>query len=724
MTRHPHSFRLLAVALAASVMVAACGGGDPSAPADTVAPTLAITSSAAGTTATGVMTFTFTFSEDVGTSFTVEDVVVTGGTAASTVTKTDATHYTLLVTPTANASGTVSVSVAAAKFSDIANNANTATAALDQAYNTVVAATEPTTAAATPTALAANVLSIYSDAYTPVAGVTLRPDWGQSTVVSEVVIAGNKTEKYTAFNYEGITFTPIDITAMSKMHIDVWTPDLTALDVFVLAGGAEQSVQLKPTKAGWNSFDINLADYTTLNKAAVKELKLVATGGSTAYLDNIYFWKAAAPAPVDCGTTEPTCAPTTVIPAGSLTIYSEATTATGFDAFPNWGQATQYSEATLAGNKSLKYSNLNYEGMQFDAVDVSGKSKVHFDLWTPGLTSVQISLISPGKENPVTQVLTTKGWNSVDIDLSKYTTPNLAGIFQIKLEATGSGTLYVDNIYFWGTAVAAPPGSTPNPTAAAGSAGPVTIPVLTAAMFGDFGATGDAVFAGDYAGAVDSNGNHAKWDSATTKGAANNGNIGYFQDSTLSTSAQKLEENGWVAGLIDNAGGVPSFFRYYILTKPASTFASSYVGLFANAPNNGTVDVSSRGSIKFRLWGPAEMYQDPAFSPTLEMKLTGPKIAGCTATGSGATEIKKNFLADQKIGAASTYKLSLAGWSVVGVCGTDTAGTAVASVLSKLAQVVVTVPGSSFNFTHQNVGGTQVTYTTGVNLGPIIFTTN
>lgn len=158
--------------------------------------------------------------------------------------------------------------------------------------------TEPTTAAATPIALAANVLSIYSDAYTPVAGVNLRPDWGQTTAVTEVMVADNKTQKYTAFNYEGITFTPINMSSMTKLHIDVWTPDLTALDVYVLAGGAEQSVKLTPTKAGWNSFDINLSDYTTLNKAAVKELKLVSTGGSTLYFDNLYFWKPAEVAPL------------------------------------------------------------------------------------------------------------------------------------------------------------------------------------------------------------------------------------------------------------------------------------------------------------------------------------------------------------------------------------------------------------------------------------------
>jgi phage baseplate assembly protein gpV len=118
------------------------------------------------------------------------------------------------------------------------------------------------------------------------------------------------------------------------------------------------------------------------------------------------------------------------------------------------------------------------------------------------------------------------------------------------------------------------------------------------------------------------------------------------------------------------------------------------------------------------------MYQDPAFSPSLVISLQGPKVTGCIATDSGATEIYKTFVANQKIGAASTYTLSLAAgsWTVRGACGADTAGTAVASVLGKLATVAVTVPGTSFNFIHANVGGTVTTYTTGLNLGPILFT--
>jgi hypothetical protein len=148
------------------------------------------------------------------------------------------------------------------------------------------------------------------------------------------------------------------------------------------------------------------------------------------------------------------------------------------------------------------------------------------------------------------------------------------------------------------------------------------------------------------------------------------------------------------------------------------------MGLFVNAPNNGTVDVSSFGNIKLRAWGPAEMYQDTSFSPSLVLAFQGPKVDTCTTTPSGATTIYKTFVADQKIGAASTYTVSLASgsWTIQGLCGTDTTQTAVASVLSKLATIAVTVPGTSFNTMHANPTGTPTSYTTGLNLGPIIFT--
>ena len=89
MTRPYSPFNVAACGLAVSLLISACGGGETTGPADTVAPTVVITDSEAGATATGAVTFTFTFSEDVGTSFTAEDLVVSGGTAG-TFTKVDA----------------------------------------------------------------------------------------------------------------------------------------------------------------------------------------------------------------------------------------------------------------------------------------------------------------------------------------------------------------------------------------------------------------------------------------------------------------------------------------------------------------------------------------------------------------------------------------------------------------------------------------------------------
>ncbi|MFD2450894.1 Ig-like domain-containing protein [Ideonella paludis] len=149
MNKTLHRFAPTATALAAALLLSACGGGDaeapptPTPPADSTAPTVAITDNVSDATATGPVTFTFTFSESVGTSFTADDVVVTGGTKG-TFTTVSTTQATLVVTPTANNAGTLDVSVAAGKFADAANNANTAAASATQAYNTVPPVTKTT----------------------------------------------------------------------------------------------------------------------------------------------------------------------------------------------------------------------------------------------------------------------------------------------------------------------------------------------------------------------------------------------------------------------------------------------------------------------------------------------------------------------------------------------------------------------------------------------------
>ena len=732
MNKSTKHLTLTACALAATLFLGACGGG---ASTDTIPPTVAITSAA---TAGAGVTFTFTFSEDVGTSFTADDVAVTGGTKASTLTKVSATVYTLVVTPDAPDADLIATLVAG-KFSDVANNANVAAGA-----NTFAATAAPVP----PTRAAADVVSIYSDSYTQVAGFNPRPDWGQPTAAAEVTIGGNKAEKYSGLTYEGIEFSSVNVSTMTTLHIDVWTPDLTALKISVISPGKENAVTVNPTKYGWNSFDIDMAQYTVADKTAVFQLKLEAGAPSPAnvYVDNIYFYKAAAA----CSTTVLDCAPTTAIPSGSVIVYSDASTTAGFVPRPDWGQSVAETEVTVAGNKSLKYTFQGggfgavgaYEGITWETspLDVSGKGKLHLDLWSADLTSLKISLIGGG-ENAVTQSISPGIWNSVDIDLSQFPgATNKAAVIQLKLESAAAGSVNVDNIYFWGTASTGGGGTTTPAVMGAGGAQTMTMYPATGApacgapsqplcLFN----SGDYIFAGDYKGGLEAaTGRFATFVGSQTvapavfPSALAGGEVGHYNDPAMDTSSQKLASEGWVTGTSSDAAGSPNFFYQFVLTKPASAFASSYMGVYVNAPQNGTVDVSARSNMKLRIWGPGQMYQNSiptsssvSLNPVLNLTLAGPKTTGC-ASGSGGSEITKNLTANSTIGGAAEYTVSLAGWTLATGCGADASA---ADVLKHVARVVVNIPGTSFNFTNANgIAGVDATaYVTGVNIGAISF---
>jgi hypothetical protein len=167
----------------------------------------------------------------------------------------------------------------------------------------IIAGTTPTTAAPTPTRLSANVISLFSKLpYTNLAGTDWFPNWGQTTVVSDVLIAGDTTKKYVNFNYQGVQFAkPIDVTTMGFLHIDLWTPNMTSFKVSLInipptvTNTVEQAVTLTPTLSGWNSFDIPLSSYTTIVKTGIGQFKLegLPVSSGTAFLDNIYFYKTA-----------------------------------------------------------------------------------------------------------------------------------------------------------------------------------------------------------------------------------------------------------------------------------------------------------------------------------------------------------------------------------------------------------------------------------------------
>ena len=59
----------------------------------------------------------------------------------------------------------------------------------------------PTNSAPNPSSNKIDVISIYSDTYSNIPNTNFYANWNQSTNVSEVDINGNKTLKYSNFNY-------------------------------------------------------------------------------------------------------------------------------------------------------------------------------------------------------------------------------------------------------------------------------------------------------------------------------------------------------------------------------------------------------------------------------------------------------------------------------------------------------------------------------------------
>lgn len=174
-------------------------------------------------------------------------------------------------------------------------------------YTATVAPTEPTVAATTPTRPQANVISLFSNAYTDLAGTNWNPGWGQTTVYSEVMVAGNATKKYAALNYQGAEpASPINATSATHLHVDFWAASATNFRIKLVDFGAngvynapgtgddtEHEIDLGAQAGGaWVALDIPLANFTGLAaRAHLAQFIISTTSASpTIWLDNIYFY--------------------------------------------------------------------------------------------------------------------------------------------------------------------------------------------------------------------------------------------------------------------------------------------------------------------------------------------------------------------------------------------------------------------------------------------------
>lgn len=322
----------------------------------------------------------------------------------------------------------------------------------------------PTVPAPTPTVNSNNVISLFSNAYTNVKVDTWNTHWLYSTAENEdVQISGDDVIRYRNLNFVGIEFTsqPINASAMTNFHLDIWTPDATNGKAFkvmlidfgadgVFGGGDDSQHEVSitsPTLATqkWVSINIPMSSFTGL-KSKAHLAQLVLSGDlPNVYVDNVYFNNS--------GTTPTSPATAAPVPSYSaanvISVFSDSyTNVAGSDLNPNWGQATVVSQVVINGNNTLKYKGLNYQGIQLGSnQNVSGMTSLHLDIWSANSTALNVFLISPGPvEKSFSLTVPTSGWTSLDIPLSSFSSVDLSKVMQFKFE--GNGDVFLDNILF------------------------------------------------------------------------------------------------------------------------------------------------------------------------------------------------------------------------------------------------------------------------------------
>jgi hypothetical protein len=193
---------------------------------DTLAPTLAITSSTAALIAGQTATLSFSFSE-VPSGFTAEDISSTGGTITDLAVTADPKVYDATFSPTADSSGTASITVAAGSYTDAAGNSGGTGITPALTYDTL-----------------APTLAITSSTAALIAGQTATLSFSFSEVPS-----GFTAEDIAS---TGGTITDLAVTADPKVYAATFSPnaDSSGTASITVAAGSYTDIFENPGAAG------------------------------------------------------------------------------------------------------------------------------------------------------------------------------------------------------------------------------------------------------------------------------------------------------------------------------------------------------------------------------------------------------------------------------------------------------------------------------------------
>lgn len=164
---------------------------------------------------------------------------------------------------------------------------------IDEAWTAPVQAELPKpTTVPVPTADAADVVSLFSGAYT--AATTFGVGgWGQATKTEQIEIDGKPVYKLSNFNYLGWELADrVDVSACHYLHVDFFPAEGNTLGFTPISPGQEKGYVAKDLKVGeWNSIDVPLTYWNNVNLKDLFQFKFDQGTGGEGYIGNVYFYR-------------------------------------------------------------------------------------------------------------------------------------------------------------------------------------------------------------------------------------------------------------------------------------------------------------------------------------------------------------------------------------------------------------------------------------------------
>lgn len=374
---------------------------------------------------------------------------------------------------------------------------------------TVEVSVPPDAAAPTPARPAANVTSLFSDAYSDVPVDTWSAEWDAADV-ADIQIQGDNVKKYSNLSFAGIEFTsqPINASTMGSLHFDLWTEDASTFKVKLVdfgpdgafGGGDDSEHEITLTGGGaggsgegmasssaaplvtgaWNSVDIPLSEFVGLSGRSHLAQMIISGSSPTVYLDNIYFFNEMPTEPAEA-------APTPTFPAENVvSMFSNAYTDATVDTWSAVWDNADVADVQIAGNDTKLYTGLVFAGIEATSapIDASAMTRFRMDFWTPDPTdppaAFRVKLVDFGADGAfgggddveheltfdanTTPALASGAWVSLDVPLTDFAGLTTRSHIAQLIISGGPNTVYLDNILFYKDTPTEPTGPAPTPT--------------------------------------------------------------------------------------------------------------------------------------------------------------------------------------------------------------------------------------------------------------------